>query len=292
MRSVKESHELLLRMMMRNPAFGGAVAGGAAAMASASGETGGNVRATLQEQTKWLDIPQVRQVLLETSRPLDDLKTCKDIVFSLVAPVFSLREELAPAARLLTNMSAYTFEAVRQKDGQCLTVIDELPAQGHNDAFEVMLPVARSYGQTVLGIAQNVDLMTKAYPQTWATFSGEADAVWWMATNHEATADALSRSLGRKAHIERDRYSGRKSVRDVPVMDTDQIKRFLKPGSDRTIVTRPGSRAMKIMNEPYFKALPVWRYTPDPDLSRAPAAAHRQKVLRFAKPETQEISRE
>jgi len=260
-----EAHQLLFRAMLNNPAYEGAIAGTAAAMTSAGGETGGNVRATLQEQTKWLDIPAVRKVLRTSSMPLSDLKTRNDVVFSLTAPVLSIREELSPFCRLLTNMTAYTFEDVKNKKGQCLTVLDELPSQGHNETLEVMLAVARSYGLTVLGIAQNVDLMRKAYPKTWAMFTGEADAVYWMATNHEDTAAHLSKVLGKRSFVEKDRYSGRKSYREVVVMDTDQVKRFLNPDSGNLIVTRAGGRALKLKNEPYFRALPVWKYAADPD---------------------------
>lgn len=260
----EEAQQLLLRAMLNNPAFGGAIAGAAAALANASGETGGNIRSTLLEQNKWLDIPAVCNVLRSTSLPLSDLKTRNDVVFSLTAPVLSIREELAPLCRLLTNMTAYTFEYIREKNGQCLTIVDEIASQGYNETFEVMLAVARSYGQTVLGISQNIELMKKTYPKSWATFSGEADAVFWMATNHDGTAAHLSQILGKKSHVERDNYSGRKTYREVAVMDADQVKRFLSPDSDNLIVTRAGMRALKLKNEPYFKALPVWKYAADP----------------------------
>lgn len=267
-----EAHALLIDEMLRNPAFDGAVAGGAAAMASAGRETAGNVRSTLQEQTKWLDLPALRKILLRTSLLLSALKTRNDVVLSLTAPVLSIREELAAFCRLLTNMGAYTFEAVPEKNGQCLTIVDELPSQGHNETFEVMLAVARSYGQTVLGIAQNIELMQKAYPKSWGTFSGEADAVFWMASNHSETAAHLSQVLGRRTLTERDRRTGRKSYRDVAVMDPDQVKRFLAPDSGNLIVTRAGARALKLKLEPYYRALPVCKYAPDP--------AHRESFLR------------
>ncbi len=268
----EEAHALLLRMMLNNPAFDGAIQGAAAAMANASGETGGNVRATLQEQTKWLDIPEVRAILCTSSFSLAELKTCDDIVLSFTGPVFSIRLELSPLVRLLTNMTAYTFEAVPQKKGQCLSVLDELPSQGHNETLEVMLAVARSYGQTVLGIAQNIELMRLAYPKSWGMFSGEADAVFWLATNHDETAEHLSGVLGKKSLVERDRYTWQKRYRDAEVLDTDQVKRFLSPNSGRLIVTRAGGRALRLMHEPHFKALPVCRYAADPD--------HREALLR------------
>lgn len=259
----EEAQQLLLRAMLNNP--DGAIAGAAAALANASGETGGNIRSTLLEQTKWLDIPAVRDVLHSTSLPLSDLKTRKNVVFSLTAPVLSIREELAPLCRLLTNMTAYTFEYFRDKNGLCLVIVDELPSQGYNETFEVMLAVARSYGKTVLGISQNIELMKKVYPKSWATFTGEADAVFWMATNHDDTAMHLSQILGKKSHVEKDNYTGRKNYREVAVMDADQIKRFLSPDSGNLIVTRAGMRALKLKSEPYFKALPVWKYAADPD---------------------------
>jgi len=268
-----EAQQLLLRSMQDNPAFDGAIVGAASAMASASGQTGGNVRSTLQEQTKWLDIPAVKNVLRSTTLPLSELKTRDDVVFSLTAPVLSIREELAPLCRLLTNMTAYTFEAITKKKGQCLTIVDELPSQGYNETLEIMLAVARSYGQTVLGISQNIELMKKTYPKSWSMFSAEADAVYWLATNSNDTANHLAyQTLGRKTHVLTDRYTGEKSYREADVMDADQVKRFLSPGSDNLIVTRAGLRALKLKNEPYFKALPVWKYAADP--------AHRETFLR------------
>lgn len=274
-----EAHALLLDQMQRNPAFGGAIAGAASAMSSAGGETGGNVRSTLQEQTKWLDLPPLRRILQDTTLPLADLKTRADVVLSLCAPVLSIREELAPFCRLLTNMIAYTFEAVPKKNGQCLVVLDELPSQGHNETLEVTLAVARSQGQTVLGISQNIELMQKAYPKSWGTFSGEADAVFWMATNHPETAGHLSQVLGKRTRVERDGKGGRKSYRDVCVMDADQVKRFLAPGSGNLIVTRAGARPMKLKHEPYFKVLPVRAYAPDPAHSETWPRHLTRKVL-------------
>lgn len=261
----EEAHALLLRTMRRNRAFDGAISGAASAMENASGETGGNIRATALEQTKWLDIPAVRAVLLETTIPLDQLKTRDDIVFSFVAPVFSIREELAPLARLVLNMMSYTFEAVKDKKGQCLTIVDELPSLGYNQVFEVLLPVARSYGISFLGIAQDVEILQKVYPKSWEGFIGNADCVYWMGSNHDKTIRYLSQILGRKSIIEKDRYSGRKFHREVQVMEPDQVGRFLNPNQGRIIVTRAGKRALRLVNEPYYKALPVWAYEPDPD---------------------------
>ena len=267
-----EAHALLYQAMMQCDDFGGVIKGAASSFSSAGKETTGNLRSTLQEQTKFLDIPAIRKILMTTSMPLSDLKTRDDVVLAFAAPVFSIREELKSFTRLLTNMLAYTFEAIPEKKGQCLCVIDELPSQGHNETLEVMLAVARSYGITFLGISQNTELMQKHYPKSWKSFSGEADAVFWMGGNHPDSAQHLSMLLGKKTIVTKDRYTGEKRYREVQAMDADQVKRFLDPNSDNLIVTRAGGRALKLKNEPYFKALPVWKYAPDPD--------HKEALLR------------
>lgn len=267
-----EAHELLLRAMRDNPAFDGVIAGAVSAMQSASGETGGNVRSTLQEQTKVLDIPNLRAILKSSDFSLRWLKTRDDVALAFTPSIYSVREELSSFSRLLTNMTAYTFEAETNKKGQCLMVVDELPSQGYNPTLEVMLAVGRSMGLTFLGVSQNVELMQRHYPKSWKSFIGEADATFWMGGNHPDNAKMLSEILGKRTIIDKDRETGRKSYRDVAVMEAEQITRFLDPNSHHLIVTRAGARPLKLINDPYFKALPVWRYAPDPD--------HKETLLR------------
>ena len=267
-----EAFLLLLDTMRRNPAFEGVVAGAATAFLNAGEETLGNILSTLLEQTQWLDIPDVRRALMHSDLSLADLKTRDDIVLALVAPVFSVREELKDVFRLFINMAAYSFEAVQEKSGQCLFVVDEMPSLGHNPTFEVLLPVARSQGITFLGISQDIEILKKAYPKSWETFIGNADCVFWMGSNHEGTLKYLSGILGFRTLVEKDPYQGRKSYRQVRVAEPDQLRRFLNPDAGRMIITRPGRRALKVVNEPYYKALPVWAYDPDPD--------HREALLR------------
>ena len=259
-----ESYEFLLHIMEQNSAYDCFVAGAVSAMKSASGETGGNVRSTLQEQTKWLDLPQTR-VLEKSDVSLSDLKTKNDIVLAFTAPLSSIRQELSPLSRLLTNMLYYTFESVKKKKGSCLTVIDELPSQQYNPTLEVMLAAARSMGQTFLGIAQNVELMQRHYPKSWKSFIGESDLTFWMGGNHPDNSEMLSKMLNSRTVIKRDIRTQQKQTRDVPVMTPEQVTRYLDPDSGRLIVTRAGARALKLKNDPYYAALHVWQYAADPE---------------------------
>lgn len=260
-----EAQELLWRSMVDNPAYDGVIAGAVSAMRSASGETAGNVTSTLQEQTEFLDIPNLRAVLRHSDLSLAELKVRGDIVLAFCASIYSMREELSRLSRLLTNMTAYTFEAERMKKGSCLCIVDELPSQGYNPTLEVMLAVDRSMGITFLGVSQNVELMKKHYPGSWKSFIGEGDATFWMGGNHPDNAALLSQMLGKTTIITTEKRTRRKETREVSVMEPEQVTRFLDPNSERLIVTRAGGRAFKLVNDPYFKALPVWRYAADPD---------------------------
>lgn len=260
-----ESQELLLRAMKQNPAFEGAVAGAASAMASASGETGGNVRSTLQDQTKFLDIPQVRKVMRETTLTLSELKTRDDVVFAEVSQLTSLREELSRVSRLLMNMTAYTFESVKEHKGLCLMIADELASQKYNPVINLIFAAGRRWKLVFFGATQSVEQTKANDPNGYKTYHGEADAVIWQDINHLDNAATLREILGKKSLVEKDPISGRKIYREMPVMDEEQIKRYLDPNGNNVIVTRAGARPIRGKNEPYFKALPVWQYSPDPD---------------------------
>lgn len=266
------SQALLLQAMSDNPAFGSVVKGSVAALHSASGETAGNVLSTLFELTQWLDNPLIRKYLYHSDINLAELKTRDDWVLSFVAPVLSLKNELAPLARLLTNMTAYLFEVTVEKKGQCLLLVDEFPSLGHNAIFEFLLPVARGYGITFFGITQDLELLKKSYPKSWEGFLGNSDVTLWMASNHQLTLEYLSKCLGRRRIHEYD-YSTHKHIsRDIDVASPEQVRRFLNSDSGRMIATRAGARPLRLVNEPHYKALPVWSYFPDRD--------HREPILR------------
>lgn len=268
--SVKERHELLLRSMSRIPSYDGAIAGAAAAMIKAAGEAEGNLWATLQDATSVLDNPDVAKSLMRTTLPLSDLKLRDDCVLSLVAPVSAIRGELAPIIRVTTNLLAATFEAVPKKKGLCLTVVDELPSLGRNEVFLTTLAVGRSTGQVFCGIGQNLGQLKSVYGEDYAQFLSECDFVLWLGCNHPENVNYLHALLGRVTRCKR--IDGRRVDQTIDVMTKDQLARFLDPDSGRMIVTRAGKRPLRLMSDPYFKALSVRRYRADPD--------HRETLFR------------
>ncbi|MGB0662714.1 MAG: type IV secretory system conjugative DNA transfer family protein [Pontibacterium sp.] len=267
-----EARTLLDNRLLQCTAFDGAIADLAAAFINASGDTKSSLVATLIEQVAWMALPSLKYMLSKTTRPLSEAKTRDDVVFSFVTPVLSLREELRPLFRLYTNFVSYTFEAVEEKKGQCLFVIDEVQAMGNNTTLEVALPVARSYGLSVVAIAQDREGMKASYPTTYGSFEGNADVVLFMATNHPDNYNYLSEALGKRTHIETDPRTGKKSYRESDVMTPDQVKRFLSPDTGNLIAIRAGARALRLKIAPYFTELPITAYSADPD--------HREPILR------------
>lgn len=269
----EEAVELLHQLMMESEAYGGAIAGAAGPFINASKETLGNLRATLQEKLKVLDIPSVRHMLSATTRPLRELKSCDDFVLVLDASVSSIRGELQDVVRLFTNMVLYSCEMEPNSTGQCLMALDEFNAQGYNAQIEAALPVARGLHKLVIAILiQDLEGLRAAYPKTYLAYTGNSTATLWFATAHPMNLAELSKTLGKKTIIVKDKQTGRKNYREVSTAEPDQLGRFLNVKSRNMIVTRAGGRAWRLKLDPHFLALPVWRYTPDPD--------HKEALLR------------
>lgn len=281
----KEALDLLWIDMRDNPALGGHIAKGGAFMLGASENGGNDVLATLRAATKFLDHPQVQRLSRHSSFNLCDLKGGSDWVIC-VAPTTEIRGALKPWFRMLSMCALYCFEMIPGGlKHPCLFAIDEMPSLGNIPDFETALAVMRGYGVRFLGIAQDLGNFKQAYPESWASFIGNADAVYWMGVNHPATAEFLSRQLGKATRKDATGYGKNKRLflNEREVMTADQVRRFLSPKRGNMIVTRFGERPIRARLMPYFKELPVWLYAPDPEhREAAPRAWFRNLQRRFA----------
>lgn len=261
----EESRALLYKFMLESDAFDGAIAGAAAPFINASKETRGNLESTLQERTKVLDIPSIAHMLQRTTRPLSELKTCRDYVLSFAPSITSLKGELKDLARLLCNMVIFTFETTTGKNGQSLMVVDEFNAQGYNQAIETALPIARSMGLTCVVVAQDIEGVKASYPKTWKSFIGNADVALFMATNHPDNLRHISQSLGKTTLFDTHHQTGQQTPRQTEVMSAELTGRFLSPREGNLIAFYVGARALKLKLVRFYDELPVTRYLPDPD---------------------------
>ena len=229
----------------------------------------------------------MQRVITHSDVLLADLKTGeKPVTIFLGAPVTAIQGELSRWFRLIVELGLYMFETIPGNlKNPCLFALDEMPSLGRIEAVETAAPLLRSYGVRLLAIAQDVERLKQAYPESWEGFLGNADLVFWMGTNHVGTTQYLEKALGEATH--RRRLSGglltgkpaRYDSAERPLMYGEQIRRFLDPASGNMIITRFGKRPMRTRQAPYFTELPVWLYRPDPNFAERPARAWTRRKL-------------
>lgn len=261
--SPEENRQILYDMMLNNPAFNFAVAGAASAFLTSSSETRGNLESTLLDKTKILDIPAIKHFYAKTTIPLSALKTHDDIVVALDISIYSLCEELNSCSLLIQNLICYTFDSIKTFKGDCLFVVDEVQAQGYNPTLEKALPTARSKHLLIVAITQDIEGLRGSYPKTYKSFLGNSAFILWMGTAHPDNLQQLNIILGKRTTITKDKRTGRKTYREVNVMEPEQLGRYLSPTSGKMIVTRSGKRPLKLKIPHYFSVLGLWQYDAD-----------------------------
>ena len=215
-------------------------------------------------QLGWLDFDNIREIMDTEGHPdfsLFDLKE-KDLSLFVVAKTTDIQQTYTGWFRLLTVMSMQCFERSKRAPAHpCLFVIDEMPSLGRIEAIETAAPVMRSYGVQLLAITQDLDLLARAYPDSYGSFLGNADAIMWMGTNSQKSLEYLQDVLGGRTHDD---------GAERPIAYAQQLGRFMQPKRNNMIVTFNGGRPMKLKVPHYFRELPVYHYEED-DNHRAPA---------------------
>jgi type IV secretory pathway TraG/TraD family ATPase VirD4 len=279
--------DVLLFEMSECTAFNGLVAGRARTIADGSASGSGDILSTARQQTAWLDYPVIRAISKTNSFYLEDLKSGA-LNLSVCAPVTDLQKPLAGWFRLLTVLSMYIFEHTPGRlKHPCLFALDEMPSLGHISAVQTAAPLMRGFGIRLLAVTQDIEALQRAYPKGWGGFLGNAEAVFWMGTNHDPTAEHLEKTLGNA--LIKEAIPGTKPVRyrlvERLLLTADQVKRFLQ-GSNM-IVTRYGKRPMRLKATPYFSELPVYYYDRDNDYREQPLRRLSRlvlSILRFLRP--------
>ena len=256
----RDGFAFLLQEMARNNAY---AAIPAASSTFDEAEAAGNVMATLKVSLAVYDNEQLRAISAYSTFSLHDLKLGQQDVF-VCAPTGAVKSELSGWFRMLTVLGLGIFEYIPgDLKPKCFFAIDELPSLGNIEKLDTAPAVLRSYGVQLLGISQTVQALEQAYPKTWRTWTGNADAIYWMGTDDEETLDYLSKGLG----------TSERSGQDKRVFDYDTVKRFLDPDTGNMIVTRFGKRPIKVKMAPYYQELPVKFYDADPEHKERSARA-------------------
>jgi type IV secretion system protein VirD4 len=281
-------HEFLRLKMKHNPSFGGMVRRCAESVFGGSEVSAADVFATARAQTAFLDDGAVERILEASDFSLLDVKY-GDVSLFLTASVGDLAGELSGLFRLMVTMAFDLFEANNAKRPKhpTLFVLDELPSIGHVDAIDRGPAVLRGYGVALVAVAQDLEVLQKAYPQSWGGFLGNAEAVLAMGSNHPETLEYFSSMLGqstRRCVLGRKRGKGspHETEQDRPLMTPDQLKRYFS--GDNMVLFRFGQRPMKLKVPHYFKELAVFEYEPDPGYAEPTGRALMRAFLRSAIP--------
>lgn len=169
---------------------------------SKAGNELASVQSTIARHTKFLDYPAFRRVLRNSTFKLGDLKTNpKGVSVYLCFP--ATRAELSK--RWMRLFVIQLLDAMEREetipDVPVLACLDEFPVLGHMRQLETAAGLIASFGVKLWFILQDWSQGKALYGDRWETFAGNAGVLQFFGNNDMATAEYISRRLG-KAQVE------------------------------------------------------------------------------------------
>lgn len=159
-----------------------------------------SVQSTIARHTKWLDYPAFRRVLRKSTLKLSDLKS-KRVTVILCFP--ATRAELSK--RWMRLFVIQLLDAMERDETvpevPVLACLDEFPILGHMRQLETAAGLIASFGVKLWFILQDWSQGKALYGDRWETFAGNAGVLQFFGNNDMATAEYISRRLG-KAQVE------------------------------------------------------------------------------------------
>ena len=276
---------LLTRMQALPPGpFRDSVAGQAANLEKMGDKQRGAILSALADATIWLDLVQFQDATSRSDFLLRDFQTKKISVF-VCLPLNELTGIAGGFMRMfLVMFTDMMYRAPAPPKTPVLCLVDEFSQFGYIDRFCAIGPTMRSYGVKLWVLLQDLGQLKAVYPKEWESFIGCAAMVQYMAVQHGETVDYLVKSLGERELRVRDPATGRVAKVKYPLLDREQIPRFLAARDGNQIVVRYNRRPLRLKTAPYFWYLPFWMYAPDPLHPETPltARARRRAAAREA----------
>lgn len=256
----KESaFDMLMAQMMskrKDGVYGDAISAAAGSIAMMGAGQQGSVVTTAQEHTAFLDTPEIRRVCEKSDFLLQDYLSKKMSVY-LVTPLFELKGAQGRWLRMFVLLFTDMMERAGQmQDPPVLLALDEYPALGRLEGIDPS--TMRSFGVRFWAIAQDIAQLKEAYPESWTSFIGGAEAVQFIGMTHPATVEFIMERLGMQEVKRKRGYEVR------PLFDADQVSKFLAKEKKNQIVWFGSKRPMKLKLCPYYEYLPWWYYAADP----------------------------
>lgn len=245
--------ERLFTAMTNSAAYDGVVANIGASFLGKK-ESGGRelqgILSTAQEQTAPLD--DVVRITERSDFSLSDLRSGK-ISLYLVLPGMRMGTHYR-WLRLVVQMALAAMERAPVPRGSLPVwfVLEEFPALGHMRSIEAAAGLMAGFGVKLWSVLQDLTQLQTHYPKSWETFLGNAGIVQAFGNADITTTEHLSKMLGSTQVVERQaiRVSGgamahgdtgmRENLRNVRLLDANEITRWFSRESGRQLVLVPG----------------------------------------------------
>lgn len=156
----------------------------------------GNVLASAQAHTHFLDSPSVRESLSASDFNFDDLKSQQISVY-LVLPA----DRLEPFGRWLRLLiqQAITINArniMYKPERPILFMLDEMTALGRLTMVEQAFSLMAGFGMQMWGIVQDLSQLERIYEKGWQTFVANSGVLQYFGSRDQMTAEYFSKLCG------------------------------------------------------------------------------------------------
>ncbi|SKA39295.1 type IV secretory system conjugative DNA transfer family protein [Consotaella salsifontis] len=241
----KEKFANLLKIMASTKDADGAIASAANVHAGKNEREAAAILSTAQEQTSFLDSPQLRKTLKSSDLDFSTLKKTTASVY-IVLPQSRL-ESHGRWIRLLVTRALQDVERTRARpNAQILFLLDEFASIGDMPVIKTAVGLMAGYGLQLWAFLQNWGQLEELYQRGAHTFAANAGVFQAFNVNDELTARYVSELSGDTTRFNTNNdFVGRKLLTPEEAMHLGNDKMFLKFKGTRPII------AHKL---PYFKS--------------------------------------
>lgn len=172
------------------------IAGTGARTASKEPRLLGNVLASAQAQTHFLDSPSLRHSLSHSDFKFEDLKRRPTTIY-LVLPADRLNTFGRWLRLLIQQAITVTARNVTDRPAQpILFMLDEMAALGRLTMVEQAYSLMAGFGMQLWGIVQDLSQLHRIYGDGWQTFVGNSGVLQYFGSRDLMTAEYFSDLCG------------------------------------------------------------------------------------------------
>jgi type IV secretory pathway TraG/TraD family ATPase VirD4 len=197
--SRKDFREQFLVKMAASQAFDGAIAEMVGQLIDLADETYSGILSNLNEATKFLSDPQVKQATAASSFSMDDLMAGKTTVYLVIPPARMHTHRTWLRLVLTSALQSFKRQRLSHPDTRCMFLIDEFAALGCIEDIPREIATISGYGLDMTLIVQGLDQLKANYGEPEAaTILNNCAWKWFCNINDKETAKYVSECLGKK----------------------------------------------------------------------------------------------